>query len=85
MGMSPYRRIEGCFDEMVLPDGAVREAYRAVEQWLDENDPALLEQRRREAEMLFMRIGITFAVYDEGGDPELIISFDIVPRIIDAV
>lgn len=84
MGASPYQPINGCFDEMVGWDGAVRDAYRAVDRWLVETDPALLEQRRREAEVLFMRIGITFAVYGEGGDPERIIPFDIVPRVIDA-
>ena len=84
MGASPYQPINGCFDEMVGRDGAVRDAYQAVDRWLVETDPALLEQRRREAEVLFMRIGITFAVYGEGGDPERIIPFDIVPRVIDA-
>ena len=33
---------------------------------------------------MFRRIGITFAVYGEGGDPERIIPFDIVPRVLDA-
>jgi uncharacterized circularly permuted ATP-grasp superfamily protein len=84
MGASPYRPVAGCFDEMTGQGDAVRDAYLAVDQWLAESDPALLEQRRREAELLFMRIGITFAVYGEGGDPERIIPFDIVPRIIDA-
>jgi uncharacterized circularly permuted ATP-grasp superfamily protein len=84
MGPSPYKPVEACFDEMAGESGAVREAYRAVDKWLAETDPVLLEQRRREAELLFMRIGITFAVYGEGGDPERIIPFDIVPRIISA-
>ena len=43
-----------------------------------------LELRRREAELLFRRIGITFAVYTEGGDPERLIPFDIIPRVLDA-
>ena len=84
MGTNPYKPVAGCFDEMAGESGAVREAYRAVDEWLTETDDTLLEQRRREAELLFMRIGITFAVYGEGGDPERIIPFDIVPRIISA-
>ena len=32
--------------------------------------------KHREAEVLFRRIGITFAVYTEGGDPERLIPFD---------
>ena len=40
--------------------------------------------KRREAELIFRRIGITFAVYTEGGDPERLIPFDIIPRVLDA-
>jgi len=43
-----------------------------------------LDHKRREAELLFKRIGITFAVYGEGGDPERLIPFDLIPRIIAA-
>jgi hypothetical protein len=51
------------FDEMTGSDGAVRPAYRALAQWLAEVPPDVLDNRRREAELLFRRIGITFAVY----------------------
>ncbi|KAK0348239.1 hypothetical protein LTR94_038018, partial [Friedmanniomyces endolithicus] len=37
-----------------------------------------------EAEAIFRRIGITFAVYGEGGDPERLIPFDLLPRIFTA-
>ena len=37
-----------------------------------------------EAELIFRRTGITFAVYTEGGDPERLIPFDIIPRVLDA-
>ncbi|MGR3540110.1 MAG: circularly permuted type 2 ATP-grasp protein [Hasllibacter sp.] len=37
--------------------------------------------RRGEAEALFRRIGITFAVYGEGGDPDRLIPFDQFPRV----
>ena len=53
-----------------------------MREWLAAADPASLDLRRREAEILFMRIGVTFAVYGEGGDPERIIPFDIIPRVI---
>ncbi|PIP97792.1 MAG: hypothetical protein COW75_03855, partial [Rhodobacterales bacterium CG18_big_fil_WC_8_21_14_2_50_71_9] len=29
-------------------------------------------------------IGITFAVYGEGGDPERLIPFDLIPRVFSA-
>jgi uncharacterized circularly permuted ATP-grasp superfamily protein len=37
--------------------------------------------KQAEAEALFRRIGITFAVYGEGGDPDRLIPFDMFPRV----
>jgi uncharacterized circularly permuted ATP-grasp superfamily protein len=42
----------------------------------------VLDHRRREAEFLFRRIGITFAVYGEADSTERLIPFDVLPRII---
>jgi len=72
------------FDEMHGADGATRTAYDVVAGWLAETRPQTLEAKRQEAERLFRRIGITFAVYTEGGDTERLIPFDIIPRVIDA-
>lgn len=72
------------FDEMGPPGGEVRAAYRILDQWLRDTPPDMLALRREEAETFFRRIGITFAVYGEGGDPERIIPYDIVPRILEA-
>jgi uncharacterized circularly permuted ATP-grasp superfamily protein len=69
------------FDEMTEADG-VRPPYRLVNDWLEKAPQRELELRRREAELLFRRIGITFAVYTEGGDPERLIPFDVVPRVL---
>ncbi len=71
------------FDEMGTA-GQCRPHYELVRRWLDETPPELLALKRREAELLFRRIGITFAVYAEGGDPERLIPFDIIPRVLDA-
>lgn len=72
------------FNEMFDQAGNVRAAYASVAQWIDEAGVELLEQRSRDAEALFRRIGITFAVYGEGGDPERLIPFDLVPRVFSA-
>jgi uncharacterized circularly permuted ATP-grasp superfamily protein len=72
------------FDEMHGSDGSVRPPYQAVARWIEEAGIALLKQRQREAEAIFRKIGITFAVYGEGGDPERLIPFDIVPRVFGA-
>jgi uncharacterized circularly permuted ATP-grasp superfamily protein len=47
--------------------------------------PAELRQMKQaEAESLFRRIGITFSVYGEGGDPDRLIPFDMFPRVFTA-
>ena len=45
--------------------GVTRPAYRELAGWLGQVPSGALQQRRREAELLFRRIGITFAVYGE--------------------
>jgi uncharacterized circularly permuted ATP-grasp superfamily protein len=86
------------FDEMYsrLPTagdaGEVRDHYLAYARWLQAQDPQTMAARREEAEMIFRRVGITFAVYgdkdedantDEGGT-ERLIPFDLIPRVIAA-
>jgi len=70
------------FDEMNKPDGNLRQAYQELSLWLKETPPDALEYRRKEAELLFRRIGITFAVYGEAEAQERLIPFDVIPRII---
>ena len=70
------------FDEMSGNDGLCRAAYEGVRDWLAAAPPDLLEQRRQEAELLFRRTGITFAVYGERDAEERLIPFDLVPRIL---
>ncbi|NHK28473.1 circularly permuted type 2 ATP-grasp protein [Parvularcula flava] len=61
-----------------------RRPYRNVARWIEKTGIDLLNMRREEAEAIFRRIGITFAVYGEGGDPERLIPFDMIPRIFSA-
>lgn len=69
------------FDEMGWPD-QIRAPYELVDAWLKSIPAEQLALKRREAEVLFRRIGITFAVYTEGGDPERLIPFDLIPRVM---
>jgi uncharacterized circularly permuted ATP-grasp superfamily protein len=71
------------FDEM-HEDGVCRAQYAMIRRWLDDLPPQQLALKQHEAELLFRRIGITFAVYTEGGGPERLIPFDIIPRVLDA-
>jgi len=74
------------FDEMRAADGEVRAHFRAVADWLAETPAERVAEKRREADLLFHRVGITFAVYgdahgaDEGA--ERLIPFDTIPRVI---
>src|ERR1700724_3749518 len=72
------------FDEMQDSGGAVRPAYAELKDWLGQIPPDGLDYRRREAELLFRRIGITFAVYGDPEAQERLIPFDVIPRIISA-
>jgi uncharacterized circularly permuted ATP-grasp superfamily protein len=72
------------FDEMRGSDGQVRPAYAALDAWLGSLPPDLLDHRRREAELIFRRMGITFAVYGEADSTERLIPFDVIPRILAA-
>jgi len=72
------------FDEMQDSSGTVRPAYTELKDWLGQIPPDVLDYRRREAELLFRRIGITFAVYGDPEAQERLIPFDVIPRIISA-
>jgi len=82
------------FDEMYsrLPSagdpGEVRDHYLTYARWLKAQDSQSMASRREEAEMIFRRVGITFAVYGEkdedGAGTERLIPFDLIPRVIAA-
>ncbi len=72
------------FNEMNADNGDVREIYRRYAGWLDGLPTGTLERKSAEAELLFRRLGITFAVYGEEAGAERLIPFDIVPRIFGA-
>ncbi len=73
------------FDEMNgsgdRSGGGTRAPYARLEEWLATMPKELRSLKQAEAEALFRRIGITFAVYGEGGDPDRLIPFDMFPRV----
>src|SRR5262245_15820079 len=77
------------YDEMRAADGEVRAHFRALADWLAETPAERVAEKRREADLLFHRVGITFAVY--GGTlgssqgAERLIPFDTIPRVIPKV
>jgi uncharacterized circularly permuted ATP-grasp superfamily protein len=72
------------FDEMRADDGSARPQYLAFDEWLRGTPAPHIAQKRREAELAFHRVGITFSVYGEEAGTERLIPFDIVPRIVPA-
>ena len=84
------------FDEMYtrLPyeffsrGAQIRDHYKIYDEWLARQPGDMMAKRREEAEMIFRRVGITFAVYgakdENGSGTERLIPFDLIPRIIPA-
>ncbi len=74
----------GPYDEMLEAGGAPRAHCRDYWSWLEDQPRERLAQKRSEADALFHRVGITFAVHGEESGTERLIPFDIVPRILPA-
>jgi uncharacterized circularly permuted ATP-grasp superfamily protein len=74
------------FDEMRTSAGEVREHFRPIAEWLKETPAKRVAEKRREADLLFHRVGITFAVYGDAhgakDGAERLIPFDTIPRIL---
>ncbi len=75
---------EGLYDELFDSENRVRPHCRSLEQWLINSDEDLIAEKRREANVLFQRLGITFNVYGEDQGADRLIPFDLIPRVISA-
>ena len=72
------------FDEMNSGPAGVRDLYKNYANWLSGFPSEQLESKRKEAELLFRRVGITFNVYGENAGTERLIPFDVIPRLLAA-
>ena len=72
------------YNEMFDEHGAPRPHYGTFHTWLDNQSQALMILKRAEADLIFRRVGITFAVYGDDLGAERTIPFDQVPRIFTA-
>jgi uncharacterized circularly permuted ATP-grasp superfamily protein len=72
------------YDEMYADAATVRAHYCEFAHWLAQQPDDVIAQKRAEAELIFQRVGITFAVYGDDAGKERLIPFDIIPRVIDA-
>jgi len=71
-------------NEMYDGAGAPYFHYTAYADWLASRSSDFMQQKQKEADTLYARHGITFAVYGDEGGVERSIPFDIIPRIIPA-
>jgi len=62
----------------------VRAHYREFQAWLKSQSVDTIAARRAEADLIFHRVGITFAVHGDDQGTERLIPFDVIPRIIPA-
>ncbi len=53
------------FDEMHATAAQVRDHYQTYDRWLAQQPGDMMRARREEAEVIFRRVGITFAVYGD--------------------
>ena len=67
---------------MINADSSPRQPYQSYNDWYSSQDPARLIAKSAEAENIFRKTGITFAVYGHADSSEKLIPFDLIPRII---
>lgn len=67
---------------MITGDENPRQPYEKYFEWYNAQDRAHLIAKSRDAENIFRKTGITFAVYGHADSSEKLIPFDIIPRII---
>lgn len=63
------------FDEMIDADSTPRSPYEKYNDWYSRQDRAHLIQKSRDAENIFRKTGITFAVYGHADSAEKLIPF----------
>ena len=73
------------YNEMFnVGDSQTRPHYQGFDRWLSGQPADIVARKRVEADLMFRRVGITFAVYGSEAGTERLIPFDIIPRIIPA-
>jgi len=79
--ISAYKT-ENFFDEMFASPQSPRPHYRQFCERLSKLSNKEFDQRRRQADQVFLNQGITFTVYGDPQQAERIFPFDLIPRII---
>jgi len=74
--------LDGAFDEMFGPDGAIRPHYEALLHVLTNLPREELKRRKQSADVSFLMQGITFTVYGREEGTERIFPYDLIPRLV---
>jgi len=74
--------LDHAYDEMIDPDGQVREHYRPMLNAMLALSPEELHRRKKSADLSFLTQGITFTVYGRDEGTERIFPYDLLPRIV---
>src|SRR5450755_4080203 len=74
--------LDHAYDEMIDPDGQVREHYRPMLNAMLALSPEELHRRKKSADLSFLTQGITFTVYGRDEGTERIFPYDLLPRLI---
>jgi uncharacterized circularly permuted ATP-grasp superfamily protein len=77
-----YDLPKNTWDEMFNDSQSVRDEYKTVMDYLNQESTEELNKKEELSKVLFMSQGITFTVYNSGEGIEKIFPFDIIPRII---
>ena len=78
--LDPKRPYAGAYDEMFVPDGSVRQAYRRLHDQLARSAPAELGARAEALDRALVDQGITFSLSGQ----ERPFPLDLIPRVITA-
>ena len=81
---SDYAPHARAWDELFDRKGQPHEHCRALVQWLGQMDVGEFQERRQNAELVFINQGITFSVYSDRRGVEKIFPFDLMPRPVAA-
>ena len=72
------------WDELFNRNGRAHEHCHALVNWLGQMDLGEFQERRQNADLVFINQGITFSVYADRRGVEKIFPFDLMPRLVSA-
>jgi uncharacterized circularly permuted ATP-grasp superfamily protein len=79
-----YAPHEAAWDELFARDRSAHGHCQALVQWLGQLAVGDFQERRKNADLVFINQGITFSVYADRRGVEKIFPFDLIPRPISA-